>query len=415
MVIYKSAIIQYCLLYMMLLTQSSGLLMSIGENWIYIYIAISALILLHHARENHTKFLITLAVIEFSIILTRYLVGGVGTLVLFTISAKILFGYTAVLFDRENCATRYVRLSSFLAVISIIHWGVINLNKNLLTVLLPSSVGHGEAVIFRYNPFFCYNANGIYDEILRNNGIYTEPTLMAIQILAAIFILFYLKDSLTITEKEWKKHVFISLAALITSFSTTGFITLIITVVVYVCINDYDQDIKTRVVLFSILIVIVAVVDVTANGEDGLVYKFLLSKTTSISVSGQRVIDLSANTGIARISVIESAIQVIPKYPLGCGYDYFNDYLMRYSEMGAQSAGGGLFKELAVLGIFPILSIILYMSSCVKRLNIKGARLIYFLIVIITTMAESTLFYSVFIMVAAICYFSCLNDNEMNT
>ncbi|WP_419169412.1 hypothetical protein [Negativibacillus massiliensis] len=399
-----TSLTQYLMLYFMLNTMSTGYLLTLGNNWPLIGLAASVFVLVWHGRGNHQSILIVVASTIVCIILTRYLVGGIGIFAIYVIVSRILLGYTSVIVDKKNCALRLIRLGSVLNVGSLIYYTIFSFNKSLLPVLLPFEGVAESGAVFLFNPVFTYNAQGINDTVLRNNGIYTEPTLMAIQLLSLIFLLIFLNKKICMTETERKKHLIIAVITLLTTLSTTGIIAFSIAIIIYVLMGDKSVAFKIRVVILIGIFFLIATVEWTLNGQNGIVYEFFLRKTTSINEAGQMVVDLSADTGIARISAIVAALSLIFKYPLGCGYTIYNDHVSKYSLMGVQSAGGGIVNEIAIFGIIPVSVALVYILKGVSKYIDKSAIPIFIVIFFSTTMAESTMYYSIFFTIATIGY-----------
>lgn len=409
--INMDAILQYIVLYLMLITHGSGLLLAMGDRWPYIYILISGLIIIWYKQTSHQRIILFTIIIVCSIMLTRITVGGVGISIISTILARTLIGYSAVILNKKACATRFVRLSTFLSLGSLICFILLNINRKLLAILLPFRVSAGFGVYFLYNPIFTNNELGAGDFVLRNNGLYTEPTLMAIQALCALYILFLVPDLLDINEKERKKHVIITIITLLTTLSTTGYTTVLICIVIFVLKGKYPIKIKRNICITVFIIACVAYLEYYQNGKNGLIGYFFLRKLVGSNAVGEAVIDFgAAGTGEARISVILSALALLPRYPFGCGYDIFGNYIRTHSIMGEASSGGGFMSELAVLGLIPMVTVIAYLYKGVRRLSSQfSAVVIFFVIWIVTTMAESTVFYPVFFMIATIGF--CNNCN----
>ncbi|OUN38704.1 hypothetical protein B5G28_08410 [Faecalibacterium sp. An77] len=405
--IKKSNILQYILLYMMLVSHGSGIRLMIGSRWPYIFFFISFLIILWHAKAAHSRICAYTGMICALAIVTRMTAGGIGLEIIITIAARILIAYAAVIVNRETCARNYVRLSVFLASASLPFWFIINANRGLLTVLLPYRAAASEAVFFCFNPFYTYNVNGATDVVMRNNGIYTEPTLMCIQLLTTLYVLVAMKPQLKIEEKNWKRSLIIMVVALLTTLSTTGYITFMVIVVAFVATNDgYSRRLKNRICFGIAIILACAIIEYNINGDSGIVGYFFLRKTISVNDLGQATLNFgAAGTGNARLSVIFAALELIPRYPLGCGYQIYSNFILNHSIMGIQSSGGGLMAEMAVFGVIPLCMTIVYLYNGVKRISTSREMMaIYFMIWVITTLSESTMYYSVFFLIALLGY-----------
>lgn len=408
----KSAIIQYLILYYMLSVSGSGLRLSLNSRWSFLAMVISGLILIRLFRQNHQRVLLLGALTTGCLLLTRFSVGGIGLDALLANASRILLGYCVVAYDRRYFATRLVRLGAVLNVGSLFFFTLLNINKSLLPVLLPVRATVGDGVAFLYNPFFTFNELGVYNTILRNNGIYTEPTLMAIQVLCVFYVLFFAKSILLMGDNEWKKHVILSAITLLTTLSTTGYVAFSLMLLIYVLMSNADRKLKRRVVCGIILVFGLLIGELLINGDSGLVSSVFLSKTIRIDDNGKRVFDLgAAGTGSARLSAIGAALALIVKYPLGSGYDNYKYYVERFSLMGSQSAGGGFIVDTAVYGLVPTFATLFFLIGGVKRVQQKSAIPVFLCMFIITTLAESTMYYPIFFSIVAMCYL-CIENRE---
>ena len=81
--------------------------------------------------------------------------------------------------------------------------------------------------------------------------------------------------------------------------------------------------------------------------------------------------DLTASTGMYRVSTITACLEIFMRKPFGAGYDVVNSYVSSYSLTGEASAGGGFARALAVYGIVTISILIVWMIYNSKK-NMHG-------------------------------------------
>lgn len=123
------------------------------------------------------------------------------------------------------------------------------------------------------------------------------------------------------------------------------------------------NDIKHKIYLYAGLIGIGIAVDYFARGTDSILQKIVLDKMFSTSGT----MDLTASTGMYRVSTITACLEIFMRKPFGAGYDVVNSYVNRYSLTGEASAGGGFARALAVYGIITITILIVWMLYNSKR------------------------------------------------
>ena len=140
------------------------------------------------------------------------------------------------------------------------------------------------------------------------------------------------------------------------------------TLVMLACVLlQKHNDIKHKIYLYAGLIGIGIAVDYFARGTDSILQKIVLDKMFSTSGT----MDLTASTGMYRVSTITACLEIFMRKPFGAGYDVVNSYVNRYSLTGEASAGGGFARALAVYGIITITILIVWMFYNSKR-NIQG-------------------------------------------
>ena len=104
--------------------------------------------------------------------------------------------------------------------------------------------------------------------------------------------------------------------------------------------------------------------------------------------------DLTAGSGLYRVSTITACLEIFKRNPLGAGYDIVNAYVNRYSLTGEASAGGGFARALAVYGIITILMLLIWMGQNSKK-NIKGIlpKIAFWFFYIWTSFAQASVAY----------------------
>lgn len=142
------------------------------------------------------------------------------------------------------------------------------------------------------------------------------------------------------------------------------------------------------------------------NGSDSVVQTVLLNKL----FGGGGGLDLSEDTGRARVGTIILAIQTMASNPLGVGHETFG--LMRSFDDIA-GGGGGWFAMGASEGILPfvLLPLVVYLPMLRSMTSITSKVSTLF-VCIYCSMAQSYAFMPLYVAVAVLCQFCFLRDSE---
>lgn len=153
----------------------------------------------------------------------------------------------------ENIVVYFEKAMVFLAYVSLIGWGIESLGgTSLLTkspILLENSAGNSDYSLLLYTLNYVPDGGSeLYGNICRNSGCAWEPGLFAVML--CIAILFNIFQNRKIT---FNKRMIVLITALITTFSTTGYIIGIIIFAGYYLFSKKVSFYK-RVIYTSIIV-----------------------------------------------------------------------------------------------------------------------------------------------------------------
>ena len=394
----KNAILQYILVYIMILIPGSCLFQVYWGNEKYFVILGLYILLLVAQRKYRVSYgaFFTL-ILAFLFLGVRLLVGGIGLQVWAQFAVCVLSAQAAISCNPDAFLTRFIKVIVFFSSISIVMWALFMVAPELANIwpaqrYFVQSIGidqwardyYGKGLLF-------YSYLDIHTN--RNCGIYTEPGVYQVVLNSALFVLLYWKRRLKLkSERQYLRYVVIILTALVTCASTTGYIGTIIILFIYFVFfreSDFSTGRIKRFIAIAVFIgILILGIDYSVRGEDSLVYIQVIQK---LFPSGE--LDVSEGSGQYRMGMILYALSLIGERPLGVGYDVFNSGL----EQGFVAAS--LVSFAAVFGViswFVVMILVFYPMIKYARPTIC---VLFLCIFVNTTLAQTDLLYPTQIMI----------------
>lgn len=391
-------LLQYFLILLVFVWGNAGIILSIGNiKFFYCTIAISILIILAKfgAKLKKRPLAFTLA-LAFNVIFVRIISGGgagITTIVRWT--SAIMITYVAIYIHKEMFISRYIKLVTFFAAISIAMWILTLVSPELFkTISTFSYVPYedkiwSDAITYRLSPV-TYYGNFFYvarfgNDLARNNGIFNEPGLYQIVLNTALFFLLNYGEELYMKGKQRGIAEIILIATIITCQSTTGYIGLLINLSTVLLAGKYRNRIKICGVI--ILAAILIIVDYGANGSKSLIGTAIISKL----FAGNSGLELNAS-GAARMGTIAIALSSIINHPLGVGFAQLHIVLEAAGKRSVD--GAAIFSNLMSLGV-PFWFIVIYfvIVPIYKAHKTKFISICAILLYLNTVCAQSDVFY----------------------
>lgn len=326
----------------------------------------------------------------------------------------ILLIFVTYRINKNLFCERFVKITIFFTIISLIFYTVGRLSPNLLINNIPMNNVEWS---FYGRPYYL-QGRLLYVvrkmELERNNSIFTEPGLFQMFLNTALFMLLFMREYLpNIKNEKINIMAIVLIIAVITTGSTTSYIALSMILIVFIInhrslIRQQEKKHEIRktiriIVGFSVLTIIGIFIDYTFNGESSILFKFFIRKIAEMFSDG--------TSGHARTSMISICLNIVSDYPiLGAGEDYVSSAL-RILDDGAN--GGILIHSFASIGIVPVLAILFYyFKNIVKQyVPIMNALLIVALY-LNTSLAQSRLLYPALLIVPIVYGDYCCYKNE---
>lgn len=347
----RRAVLQYLLIYLMLLVPGSSLMFVYGGTALYgimLGCFIFCVLLSSRYRDSYGICFITLLLINTFV--TRSLVGGVGIEAFLGFAACVVCTQMAICCDYKNFLRRWINAVVVFASISVVMWALLLVLPSFRDLLMPvfptdyegtppwgvQHYGHGMLL---------YSWSDLHAS--RNTGIFTEPGKYQVVLNSALFLLLFWNDRIQWKSKRgWKLSIVIILLALITCQSTTGYLGMLLVVLFYLFRRNKETRMSAKGIL-GIAIVVIAIVlmiDWSFNGTESVFYTQIVQK---ISGGGQGI-DLSEGTGAPRMIMIQASLESIVEHPLGVGSDALRSLA---ESMGGRPVAASFFQYGATYGV----------------------------------------------------------------
>lgn len=337
-------------------------------------------------------------------LLIRLSVGGIGIRIIAQFLVDILAAWLAVSINKQHFWERYVKTVVFLASISLMLWLLSILQINIWDQITPEinslmsykvysdSITYQE-YSFKLHGMFLYSHRTVD---MRNVSIFTEPGIYQMVLNTAIFVLLFLRDKLvSFSDKEVGRALVVLAFALLSTQSTTGYISICFIILFYLLFEKRDtteQNWKQKILIALFSILLFLMIDYMVRGSESFIQVSIISKL----FSGKNKVSLDAS-GMARADLIFLALQSMVRHPFGVGYSNLGA-LMDVGNTGM--AGAAIMQFGAAWGFLPLIVVawwIFYpvLKFCRKRY----VAVLYIFMYINTVLAQSDLFYPVLIMI----------------
>lgn len=337
------------------------------------------------------QYFVRIGLLFCSLLITFALTGGsLSFPSIMNIICRFLFVYVVVDFDRNEFCTRYIKVVSFLAVVSLLFFAIQLVSPNIIKSIFPkyiieSQVFYG-AFLYAMGP----------SSLIRNCGIFMEPGIYQIVIISAIYIILFMNNEIHITTRKKTVYLIVLICTLVTGQSTTGYVSLVLVAGVYMFSKvDTDASIYKKAIIPAVCIFLVWDF---YRGKDGLIYTTLIKKLFDSAGN----LDLTVSTGASRYYSALADIKVFLEYPLGAGFDIYGR-IWRSSLMvslGDVASTAGLTRSFATLGI---ISSLLILSTYLWLMKKNGfniyMKVAYILMFANISMAQPSVYFPALMMI----------------
>ncbi len=386
----KTIFLQYLLIWFAYMAHDSLLFHNNKSIFTYLGLAICILVILFYKRARDLELFGYLLFLFCNILFVRFLNhGGIGISIFMHWALEILTIYMAYKLDTEKFFERFVWLISFYALLSVLCTVGYAVFPAIWDRFMPVNYlgGQNDTAMPFEGILFLHNISTYGDKLGRNLGVFTEPGLYQISLNTALYIVLLLRDKLSYSSRKKDLIALILMLAIVLTKSTTGYLGMV--AIICVAILNSKKYFKMKVLYVVCIGVAVVFMDYFLQADQSILYKVVLRKL--FDSSG---LNLAAGSGKWRLLTIQYVSEVIKQYPLGAGYDNYNQYIFSKGQYLYELVGVESIKAIAYCGI-PQMTIAygwLIRKTYKNRKNWMTFLLVLFLY-INTTFAQSDIFY----------------------
>ncbi len=368
LLISKKAILQYILIYLMIIWHDAGLKWMIGKDTFdFICLIFSSFVWMISIKKRNKYIENFSALMLLNIIIVRTMnMGGIGISYFFHFLSAIMLLSVAFYVDRENFIDRYVKIVVIFAWASILLW--------LYTIFFPesfksiswfsyvpyqkpvwsSSTEYTLSPVTYYGTFFYVARFG--NDLMRNNGIFNEPGLYQMIVVVALTLLLFFRHKIKCSKRKYNFYVLTLIVTIITIQSTSGYINLVMILVTYLFFSKkVSKQTKNKLMLISVGVILFVIFDFSKHGYDSFLSKVIFDKINFDG--GVKLI----GTGSDRIETWKAVLMCLKENPFGVGFDRLFYYL---GSIGKTTPDGAAL--IAVLGALGV-EIYFIIFSCIFR------------------------------------------------
>ena len=396
--------LQYLLIYAVLVTGNSYLYSYFIEPYTILLAALLILFILLCPKYWHFRDVAFVTFVLLLSLIVRCLTGGAGLGVAARYAMTIIFIIMAIKIDGTMFLTRMIRLICFLSIISTAMYFVRLAYPGLYSALpLFEFVSQGDYYSMVTAARESYHTKGLFLFCIRESewraiSIFTEPGLYQGVLSAALFVLLFMLPNLKIETKERNASLVILLLGIVTCGSTTGFISTLALILLYLFssnVQNIGSTLKRRLLFLCAIGLFLLVSDFFLRGNQSI-----------LSVSFFNKLFNDTSNGEVRLDSVAASLELLSSNPLGVGFDYVQQY------KGALSVGAGLFTTTAALGVFFAISFLYWLLAPIFRsrlgfCGISAWLVLYFLFAISQSLVLTP------VLVAVSAYLSLEQEGEL--
>lgn len=391
LIVKKKSIVHYLLIYLLIISQGSVLYNVNQDAFIVLVLLTSLYFFIFKRIKLEREFGLFISGLFVCLVCVSFFTdGSLSIASVLNVCSRFLLAYIAYNYDSGGFARRFVQMVTILALISLVMYTVQMINFDIIRSILPETSDTHQT----FYGGFLFTATD-YPHSKKNIGLATEPGRYQIYLIAALYICMYRNIMLNFSQKKIRNCFVILLITLITTQSTTGYISLMILIVGFLVRNLQKEksSLSKSINRTMIAMIVVLIAYLFIAGDNNLLQKNLLNKL--FDTNGN--FDLSASTGASRVGSILTDLQIALKHPLGLGFEKYQA-LWRTSKIGNfldVASCSGVTISLAALG-FPatILILVFYLRNAARNLPSHLERIVLILILINLSLSQPSFYYA---------------------
>lgn len=362
-----------------------------------------ALFTLINYRKFKRSMLIPFLIILSTLIIMISLIteGSLGIHSVKNIIMPIFITSVIILYDKNLVLLRYVKFCYYLSLLSLPFFAMCRFNIQLASRLLPKYIGPVND--FYYGKVI-YSMRYVYNFDTRNSSFFTEPGLFCVVLVAALYIMLFMGNELTLSKKKFSRYIIVFIITILTTLSAAGYISFGVVLIGFLVSKKSHGNIKHNkfkiIALISIVVFLLGLNNELYKDQSIInVYLFSKMDSTALAIEG--------NSGNARLATIDLSIASLLKNPLGVGMTTLVKQLPDYA------VGARFTLFIAAFGVETALLFYFYILKEFYRVK-KNSFAFYCFIIsyIVLSSAQSQVFYSSLLMIPFYYKFSSVQYNN---
>lgn len=288
----------------------------------------------------------------------------------------------------EDAMTKFIKLVYFFACISLICYLLVSvgLGNILINIFSTYKTGMGN-VAGKF--FYVYNL----ENPDRNAGIFTEPGIYQAILIMCIYVILFLRDRITLTDKQAFRYLIILLIALISSRSAAGYVGLL---AVFIG-SLFKKKEKKDIIIGIILLVGVGylIYNYITLGDASILQQYFFGK---FAETQEKSITLSS--GGARLVAMQMGWKDAMTHFFGVGYLTWENQL--YQIYGHKfGTGNALFTQLGTRGFIAFfISLYLVLKPAFMRKKGWVEFIVFAFLFLYIAIVQSKILYPAIVLVA---------------
>lgn len=358
--IIPRAILQYILIYLLMICHDAGIYRNNALSIRYFIIALCVVILII-LRIKIPKSVMFYGLFVVGIMQILGFIHGDAqfTNEMHVLLEHLIVAYTAFAVNKDRFVPRFLKATVFFSVISLIFFTLANTVPEYLESILTSEYKLAWAGSYEVEAkgwlFYVYRAF----EPDRNNGIFTEPGVFQILLSAAIYILLFCNEQAQINKRSSFWMLIVLIVTMITTASTSGYLSMSLVLLLGAMQNKmiFPNSKMLRVVF--LMFCAVFCLDLAFNDENSMLWNIVFNKFEGMDSITDGFISsdsVAGSSAMARMAILFQAVPTMLANPLGFGFTSFYELLATlYS---GQAAGARLLVYFSAMGLIPALCLL---------------------------------------------------------
>lgn len=408
------AAFHYFLIYMMLTVNQSVLYAITLKNQVYILIAVAIVLCFLFRNSSNRRelqyFVVLALVLLASVFCVRIMTNGIGLIAWARWMVGPFYLLAAYMYEKDRFVERFIKTVEALALVSIVCWGIQMVNPDILKAFLRPHDSHWtyniwssatEYKTYSYTSYgtLFYSFTDSPTSTGRNTSIFTEPGVYQMVLNSALCCLLFFGEHVNFSRKEYGRCIVILLLAIASCQSTTGYLGLMVILLVFFMEKQNDIGIiRTTIVRLALFAIVCLSCDFAIRGEQSLLQTVLIDKL----FTDTGAFSVNAGTGSYRMAMIGLCLASMISHPFGIGSAAVEAMV---NASGTSAVAAAILVLGASVGIIPFLFYLGWLFAPVFKNN--RALIIKFLFVFLyfnTTLGQSSAFYPVLIIPTLLCF-----------